>query len=69
MTTFTQSVQVRRITYGGQSQPLTASVADDPSDNSGDMVLDPVMLYDPYWTISGYHWDWNLGCQVLDEIQ
>lgn len=66
MTTYTTSVQIRRITYGGQTQPLTAVTGDDISDNTNADVLDPVMKYNPFWTITGYHWDWSLGYQVPD---
>lgn len=66
MTLPTASVQIRRINYSDDAQPLTAVNYDDVSDTSNADVLDTVMKYNPYWSITGYHWDWGWSYQVAD---
>lgn len=52
------SVQIRRIIYGGESEPIPPVFYDDISDASpNSLVLDTVLEYDPLIKIDGYSWN------------
>lgn len=52
------SVQVRRIIYSGESEPIAPVFYDDIADvNTNVLVLDTVLEYDPLIRIQGYYWN------------